>query len=106
MLLGAEVARAGFDMESGDPSERFKETGALLQRAVRFLPSPVGARIAVPVMPATPSPRGPAPARLTTAPGRPPGVEAAQAAERPGTLSGLLLIGGLVAVAVACFRKR
>ncbi|MCA9831609.1 MAG: YihY/virulence factor BrkB family protein [Dehalococcoidia bacterium] len=105
MLLGAEIARARLDMAEGEPRQRFRETDAIMSRLARFLPASARTRLPAVVAVSSIAGNGAAPAEEHV-PRRLRTTEAAQTAERPGTLSGLVLLGGLVVVAVLGFRKR
>ena len=105
MLLGAEIARASLDMAEAEPGQRFRETDAIMSRLARFLRAKARTRLPA-VVPgsgvaedaAAPS-GGHAPSQIRTA-------DTTQTAERPGALSGLVLLVGLLVVAVLGFRKR
>ena len=111
MLLGAEVARAGFDIGNSDASGRYKETDALLQKLGRVLPSALRERLPASPVAETPAVSPVSDRREPLHLSCPPGPHVAAAAEeeptkRPGTLSGLVLLVGVVTVAVLGFRKR
>ncbi|MGD9934271.1 MAG: YihY/virulence factor BrkB family protein [Dehalococcoidia bacterium] len=112
MLLGAEVARAGFDIDKSNDAERFKETGALLQKLGRILPPVIRARLrmapeaTVPALVPADVQQGLARPSCRSVPQLSATAEEHEPAERPGTLSGLVLVIGVVAVAILGFRKR